>query len=426
MSTAQPAGALTGRWFQVRPGEWSPTVLAFCYFGLLLASYYTLRPVRDALVTSVIGAEEIRFGFLATFGVMLALVPVFGSLAARLPRRRLIPVVYVFFIASILVIRGLFGQHEGERWLAYFFFVWLSVFNLFVVSVFWSFMADIFDEEAARRLFGPIAAGGSVGAIVGPLITRTTVEAIGVADLMLVSAVLLGGALGCMLLLARRAPRDRVIAAEPMGGSPLEGLRLAVSRPFLRGVTGFMILGTLTGSLLYLFQVQLAAQVAEDTDQLAAFFASVDLAVNFVSILCQLLLTGRILARLGVGKTLAILPLLVLLGFAVLAAFPVLAVAIAMQILRRSVLFSITNPVSQMLFTVVGPRSKYKFKNFLDTAVYRAGDTTGSWVFAGLMGVAGLPAVAAFGAVAGIAFIMLSGWIGRRFEAISNSGDAPP
>ena len=403
----------------MEPGEWPALALSFAYFFALLACYYTLRPVRDALAAATVGASNLRYGFLATFLVMLALVPVFGAVASRLSRRRLVPVVYGFFILNIVALHWIFERYGDRAWLGFAFFVWLSVFNLFVVSVFWSFMADVFRRGQATRLFGPIAAGGSLGAIVGPLLTGSLVEAIGVAQLMWVSAGLLTLALLCVFGLLRIAPRPEVASDEPMGGGVLEGMQLAFRHPFLLAMTGFMVLGTMTGAMLYLEQAQVVRSLSEDPAVLAAFFARVDLAISVLAILIQVLLTSRLLAAFGFAPMLALLPVIVVAGFALLAVHPVLPLIVATQVLRRGTLFAITNPVSQMLFTAVGPHSKYKFKNFLDTAVYRLGDTTGSWLFAGILAAGGgLVGVSVIGAVAAVGFLLVSIWLGRRYREL--------
>ncbi|MDX1571075.1 MAG: MFS transporter [Xanthomonadales bacterium] len=406
---------LLRRGLQIRRGEWAAVALSFAYFFLLLASYYMLRPIRDALAAANIGAQDLRFAFLTIFLVMLVLTPVFGMLAARLTRRRLIPLIYLFFLANIVLFYWLFGAFSNTAALAYVFFVWLSVFNLFVVSVFWSFMADLYDSERAQRLFGPIAAGGSLGAILGPLLTRHLAESLGLPPLMLIAATLLGGALACMLALDRTWKGTGDGPSRPMGGGALEGAKLAFSNSFLRGMTLLMVLGTLSGSMLYLLQIDVVGKLREDPAQLTAFFAGVDLSINVLSVLIQLTLTGRVLAWLGFPATLALLPLIALLGFGLIAAHPSVWVIVGLQVARRTTLFAIANPVSQMLFTALGVHSKYKFKNFLDTVVYRAGDTLGSWLFAGLIAAGGIGLVAATGCLVAAAMVAVAIWIGRAY-----------
>lgn len=412
--------------FRVRREEWAALSASFGYFFLLLACYYTLRPLRDALGAGI-GATNLRWAFLATFGTMLIILPIFGWLASRLPRRRLLPVSYLFFLGCMGVFRVLFSQYEGTFWLGMVFFVWLSVFNVFVVSIFWSFMADIYSSDQAQRLFGPIAAGGSLGAIVGPILTGQLVTIVGVANLFVIAAVLLSGALLVALKLLRLAPDKSVMEARKMGGGALEGATLAAKEPYLRRMTAFMYLGTFTGSLLYLLQIQTVGQLDLPTDQTTALFAAVDRTVNVLTVILQILLTGRMVGWLGFGITLSLLPLIGLAGFTILTLSPILWLIIGLQVLRRSTLFAVTNPVSHMLFAAMGPKSKYKFKNFLETTVYRAGDSSGSWLFAGVIAAGGgLAAVAAIGAGASLIWARVSHDLGQRFVALRDGEKVLP
>lgn len=415
----QPEGRLAtmrSRLLAIEAGEWRSFIVSFCYFFVLLACYYTMRPLRDALAANVIGTENLKYPFAITFVLMLCLTPVFGWLAARVPRRRLIPIIYGFFFTTILVFASLFAKYGEAANVAIAFWVWLSVFNVFVVSVFWSFMADVYNSEQAKRLFPPIAAGGSLGAISGPFIGGQLVSATGIPSMLLIAAVLLAVAAAAAIYLTGLTQNSGIKKAKPMGGSVIEGASLAIRYPVLRGFTAFMVLGTLTGSILYFIQLQILRDLNLQTDKLAVILYNLDMTVSVVVLLIQLFVTQRIVRITGLTVTLLILPVLVVLGFSAIAVAPFIWLVLLTQILRRGTLFAITNPVVHTLFAPMGPHSKYKFKSFLETAVYRAGDTTGSWAFPPLLAAAGIAGAAVTGAVAGFVWIGVTLWLGRRYS----------
>lgn len=417
---------LPGRLIDLRSGEWLPLAGAFSYFFFVLASYYTVRPLRDALAVAG-GVSNMQYLFTATFVCMLFFVPLYGWITARLPRRIFLPLVYSFFMLNLLAIYWAFASFPDSVWLARGFFVWVSVFNLFVIPVFWSFMADIWTPSQARRLFGVIAAGGSLGAISGPALVSALVGQIGIGGLPLLSAGLLGIALAiqiALLVWSRRHPlppeataadpRDR---EQPMGGSVLAGAILPFRYRYLAAFCGFMFLATFSGALLYFLQAQVVSERFSDTTQIAGVFARLDLIANSLTIVIQILFTAGIVRWLGIGLALALLPVVVASGFGIIAVAPSLMLIAGVQAVRRAVAFGIGNPVAGMLFTVVGPQSKYKFKQFADTVVYRAGDSTAGWVFTGLMALgAGISGIALLGIGAGVVWCTLALWIGRRYQ----------
>ena len=415
---------------EVKQDELPAVGWSFLYFFFVLASYYTLRPIRDAMAVAG-GVSNMQYLFTATFLMMLLIVPLYGLLTSRVSRHRFLPAVSVFFILNIVLFYALFRLSPAGLWLPRVFYVWVSIFNLFIVSVFWSFMADLYHSSQARRLFGVIAAGGSAGAVTGPLLTRLLVELIEVHNMLLISALLLSLALVCQLKLIQwsiRNPRPgrENDPAQAMGGSALAGAKLVLSHPFLAAMAGFMILGAMTGSMLYFQQAQVISDRYSDPTEITAVFASVDLAINASTILIQLLLTARIINWLGIGMTLALLPIAAA-GFMVLSAAPLMALIVAVQVLRRSILFAITNPASNMLYTVVGPQSKYKFKHFADTVIYRAGDTIGAWIFTLMMALgAGLSGVAGLGVFLGLAWTALALWLGRSYYLMRKRGEQLP
>ena len=382
------SGGLLARAVLVEPGELPGLLGGFLYFFCLLCSYYMLRPVRDEMGIRG-GVGNLQWLFTATFVAMLAAVPLFAAVAARYPRRRLLPAVYLFFIACIGAFWLWLDTGRQLDWAARCFFVWLSVFNLFVVSVFWSFMADLFDDGQATRLFGTIAAGGSAGAIVGPGLTATLAQALGTASMLPIAAGVLALTLPCIAALdrwaqGRRDGRHRRGPEGALGGTLAEGVRAVAQSRYLLGICAFIWLYTGLATFLYFEQAHIIARTIPDSATRTSIFATIDLATNTLTIGAQLFVTARLVRGLGLGRALGLVPALVAIGFAVLAAAPALVVVAAFQVLRRAGNYALAKPGREMLFTVVSRMEKYKAKNFIDTVVYRGGDAVAGWLFAGL------------------------------------------
>jgi ATP:ADP antiporter, AAA family len=395
---------ILSRALKAEPHELPALAWSFAYFFLLLAAYYVLRPVRDALAVEA-GTDALRWLFTATFVAMLLLVPVFGWLCARLPRAKLLPVVYGFFAVNLIGF-CLFLN-------AIVFFVWLSVFNLFVVSVFWSFMSDIFDTAQAGRLYGAIAAGGSCGAIAGP-----TIAALGIFNttgLLFLSALLLCLTVPCILRLGRwsRAyPRRGDPPQEAaIGGSVLAGARAALSSPFLLGICAYLLGYTALSTALYFEQVRIVAEAVPDRAARTQLFASVDLVVNSLTLLLQIFAFSRLTAAVGITWMLAIMPLVSIAGFLWLGAVPTLAVLIAFGVTRRVGEFAISKPARESLYTVVPREERYKAKNFIDTVVYRGGDALSGWIFGAVA------AVSFIGAGVAVAWTLVAFRLGARMKS---------
>jgi AAA family ATP:ADP antiporter len=404
--------------------EYVAVAWSFLYFFCLLAAYYMLRSVRETMAI-VSGVENIPWLYTGTFTIMLLATPVFGWIASRFPRRTFVPWVYWFFIVNILAFFAAFtalGDQLDRVWVARTFFVWLSVFNLFVVSVFWSFMVDIYSTEQSRRLFGIISAGGSTGAFLGPLFTSAVVVPIGFENLLPISALLLGIAVWCVHRLRRwslaqpaadgsaQKPESR-----PLGGSALAGMKLVFTTPYLGAIaTGQMAVNVL-GVVIYVYMADLVSRNFPVVDEQTRVFALVDACSNALSFIGQLLIVKQAVQRLGMAGTLAIYPIVSLLGFALLAANPVFIVIAAFQVVRRGIGYGLTKPATDMLYSVVSREAKYKAKNFIETAVWRASDLAGVWTVRMLtgLGLAGvslacLPLAAAWG--------LLALWIGREYR----------
>ncbi len=416
-------GRVLARMVRIEPGEGAVLAWSFGYFFFLLASYYIIRPIRDALGLS--GSEDkLTWLYLGTLGGTLIANPILGALVSRFPRRVFLPIVYHVLTANLLVFYCLLMGLSGDRQLyaGRVFFVWASVYNLFAVSVFWGFMADVWRSDQGKRLFGFIGLGGTLGAIVGASVTAALARAIGPFQLLLVSAVLLQGAVTCIRKLARLSVgTDRAAAAvaeTPPGRGVWSGIRLVARSPYLLGVCGFLLLYSISSTLIYFEQARIVRAEFHDSATRAAFFARIDLLVNVVTAITQCFFTGRILALLGVGGALATLPTITLLGFAALAAFPGKVALVAFQVIRRSAEFAIVRPAREVLFTVVSREEKYTAKNLIDTFVYRGGDVAGALLDRGLamlaLGAGGI--AAAFIPIAAV-WVALARALGRRQKA---------
>jgi AAA family ATP:ADP antiporter len=394
--------ALLYRVLRMQPGEAPALAWSFAYFFLVLCSYYLLRPVRDT-VGVALGRDELQRLFVLTFIVMLALVPVFGWLSAKLPRARLLPIVYAFFALNLA---GFSLQLPPAV-----FFVWLSVFNLFVVSVFWSFMSDLFAPAQAARLYGTIAAGGSCGAIAGPLVAAES--PLGANGLLMLAAVLLLGAVICIAMLSRWA-RTHPRAGDPpaekaLGGSILAGMRAALSSPFLLAICGYLFCYTALSTALYFQQVTIVREALPDPQEQTRFFARVDLAVNSLTLAIQVLAFARLSALIGPIGLLVLMPIVSVAGFLWLGATPTLTALVVFGVTRRVGEFAISKPAREALFTVVPREQRYKAKNFIDTVIYRGGDTIAA------LWLASLPAF--FAAAIALVWTALGAFLGARMKS---------
>lgn len=388
----------------MRSSEIPALLWSFAYFFCLLAGYYVLRPLRDEMGIAG-GVRNLQWLFTATFIVMLAAVPLFGAVVARLPRQRFIPLVYHFFVINVALFWLLLTFDVSKVLVARVFFVWISVFNLFTVSVFWSFMADLFASEQGKRLFGFIAAGGSAGALLGPLLTVGLAAPLGPVNLLLIAALFLELAVYCARRLeavaalavtvaasadsaaatpARPAVSGAPVAAGSLGGGWIDGIVLLLRSPYLGGIALWVALLSLAGTFLYFQQASIVAAASDDPAVRVRIFAVIDLSIGILTILVQCLATGRLITRFGVGAAAAFLPGVFAAGFLALGVSPTLAVVIVFQALQRTANFAVSNPAREVLFTVVARVEKYKAKNVIDIVVFRGADAFNGWLFATL------------------------------------------
>ncbi len=403
------------RLVDLRAGEAGPLAAAFGMFFCLLCGYTLLRPLRDAMGL-VGGSGHLPWLFSATFAAMLALVPVFGRISARLPPRRFVPLVYRFFALNLLAFSALAWLDVRAVWVARVFFVWISVYNLFVLSVFWSVLADSFAPEQGRRLFGVVAAGGTAGTLVGPALAAALAPAIGAAGLTLLAAALLEGAVFAYARLVATQGGGEHPSRRAVGGGVWGGLRALAASPYLLAIAAYMLLHTTAATLIYFEQARIVGEAWADTGARTRFFALVDVAVSALTLALQVFVTGRLIGRIGVGGALTLLPLAALGAFAALALDPRPLVLGLAQVARRSVDYALSRPAREVLYTVVDREAKYKAKSAIDTLVYRGGDAASGWLAASLAGVGG-GAVAAGVAAPALGWAALSLWLGRRQAA---------
>ena len=380
-----------------------PLWWSLLYFFSLLSGYYVLRPVRDAMGASgdvlavfppwlvdwservgfALGDYTLQILFTGTFISMVLLQPVYGALVSRFPRRIFLPAVYLVFIACLLFFFWAFNHEVPGRGAA--FFIWIAVFNLFAVSVFWSFMADVFSNENAKKVYGYIGAGGTIGALLGPMITRLLVQRIGVGDLLLVSVAFLSLCLLCIMKLRPWAVRreqelGEASGEQAMGGSVWAGLRLVWKSPLLRALAMLMFFGVGVGTLLYNEQAAIARQFFTEDAARTAYYANIDLAVNTLTILVQVFLTRWLLRRHGVAPLLLLPAIAILIGFSLHTLSPLPILVAIVQIVTRAGEFSLAKPARETLYTRVDRESRYKAKAVIDTVIYRGGDLTFVWV----------------------------------------------
>ncbi|MBN9590482.1 MAG: hypothetical protein BGN85_09330 [Alphaproteobacteria bacterium 64-11] len=413
---------MLGKVADIEPREVGIVLTAFAYFFFLMVSYFILRPLRDTMGT-VYGVAHLQELFTGTFLLSLVAASVFAGLASRFRLSAFLPWIYGFIAITMLAFFVLFERAQNDRWVAAAFYIWLSTFNLLTISVFWSLLADIFSSPQAKRLFGFIAAGGTVGTIAAPAFISLFVTLTGTNVLLLISAA--GFTITAFLVRLLEAQKSRFAATDAtaqqttlqrrLGGSPFDGFTLLLRSPYLAMIALFLLLMTWVSTVIY-FQLGdlISHEFASRADRTRAY-ATIDLATNSAAVLIQLFGTGRFIRRFGVTAGLLANPVIMLLAFLAVAFSPVLLVLGSVQVLRRVSEYAVAKPSRDMLFTVVDQQAKYKAKNVIDTVVYRFGDLSSAWLSAAILpfGVAGL---AIFGAAIALVWFPIAVLLGRRFE----------
>ena len=419
--------AVLGRRLGIDPRETRAVLWSALLFYLLLNSYYILRPLREEMGLAG-GVDNLPRLFLVTLGAMALVAPLVGWMVRRFSREMFIPLALRFFAANLVLfylLLRLGGDRPGML-AGRVFYVWVSVFNLVVVSLFWAFMADGFGYDRSRRLFGLIAAGGTLGAIGGSGTTSLMVGIVGRPNLMLLSALLLELAVRCVGTLAREFrrldPTGHPGAPSRRDGGIWAGITRTLASPYLLGISSYIFLYSLTSTFLYFEQARIVAEHIAGREARASLFGLIDLLTNALTLVCQVLLTGRLLRRLGSGPVLAVLPVATIAGFLALGAWPTLSVLVAFQVLRRAGNYALAKPARETLFTVVDREERYKAKNFIDTFVYRGGDALGAGISGRLIPglAAAWPAVPAAAVWAVVAILL-----GRRQQRMAGRTPLP-
>jgi AAA family ATP:ADP antiporter len=410
-----------GRTFSIEPAEAKVVLTSFAYFFFLMASYFILRPLRDTMGT-VYGVAHLQELFTGTFVLSFIAAPIFAGFASRIRLATFLPWVYWFIAITMVVFYALFQRATNDHWVAAAFYIWLSTFNLITISVFWSLMADIFSSAQAKRLFGFIAAGGTLGTIMAPAFVTLFVKAVGTNNLLLISAA---GFAACALLvrllerekqqlLSSGAEAQKTTLNRPLGGNPFEGFALLFRSRYLLMIALFLLLMTWISTVIYF---QLGDLISKEFASRAArtqAYATIDLATNSIAILIQLFGTGRFVQRFGVTAGLLLNPVIMVFAFLAVAFSPVLLVLGGIQVVRRFSEYAIAKPSRDMLFTIVDQQAKYKAKNVIETVVYRFGDLTSAWMSAAILpfGVTGL---AIFGIVISIVWFPVAFLLGQQY-----------
>ncbi|HYW30824.1 MAG TPA: MFS transporter [Gemmatimonas sp.] len=400
-------------------GEGRSTLMAATYFFFALASYFILRAVRDAVGVAA-GTGQLPWLFLGTAVTTLAMNPVYATIVSRLPVRRFIPIVYRVFIGLLLLFAAIvrWGPPSIEPFVGPTFWILTSVYNLFITSVFWSFMADTFRPEQSKRLFGFISVGGTLGALAGSRLTGKFAEDLGTPMLMVLSVLFLE----CAVQAVRRFPpsfraetRERDASQRSVGGGSFAGITNVLKSPYMLGICVYMLMFTIGSTVLYFQQAEIVGARYSDREQRTAFLADLDFITQGLTLLAQLFITGRVIKWLGVGLTLAILPLVSTIGFASLGIWGSLGLFVVFQVARRAGEYAFGRPAREVLFTVVPPEDKYKAKNFIDLFVYRTGDQIGAWSYSGLQ-LAGLAvsSIALIAAPMSLVWLGVALWLGRQ------------
>ena len=393
----------------------------------LCFSYYILRAVRDEISSADRGNLQILWT--AVFFVMMLAVPAYSWLASRYSRGVFVPLVNRFFIVCLVIFWAclVYLPPEARPWIDRVFYVWSSVFALFVVTVFWGFMSDCFDNSQGKRLFSFIAVGSSLGGMAGSVVTAELAEIVPVFALLLLACIPLEIASWCARSLHRRFNTGSVHipgeAEKVIAGNAWSGMQAVFASRYLMGIATFIALMTFISTMLYFQQASLVADAFADRGERRAFYAQIDLLVSALTIIFQVYLTARIVKWLGVGLTLAIVPALMALGFVLLGLYPTLAVLVVVQVIYRAGRYGLTKPAREILWTVLGREAKYKSKPFLDAAVYRGGDLLSGWIYTGLVALGmSIGAIALTAApVAGL-WALLALKLGSRQESIANQG----
>ena len=403
-------------------------IVAFFLFFCVLGGYFAVRPVRETVGT-ILGRDRVANLYVATWIASLAIVPIYGAIVAKVRRSVFLPLIYGFVAVALAIVGGVLQNQPKSVAFGQFFYVFISVLSLFLVSVFWSFLVELFDSGQAKRLFPVIAAGGTAGALVGPLFTDLAARTIGSGGILYVGATLFALAVvlqATLIRLWKSGPepnqerdeahyqsRDRAL-----GGNPLAGVTLVLRSPYLLGIAAYVALLATANTFLYFEQLRLVATTFADTQTRTSVFARIDWIVQSLTILAQLFITGRIASRLGLVVLLTIIPVAIFFGFLALSIWNTFMLLAVVIVLRRSGEYAFVRPGREMLWTPMSKETKYKAKNFVDVPVYRGADAAVAQLQRAIEGAGfGVQTAALLGALAAVLWAVNGWWLGRRYDS---------
>lgn len=406
----------------VKEQEVRAVIFSFLFVVLLMSAYYILRPVRDAMASDWTDAE-VSWLWTMNFFISTAIVALYGIMVSKFRFRLLVPTMYGIFAVSFVIFYTLGSISEDRTLIDKAFYVWVSVFSLFNISIFWSFMSELFSKEQSGRLFGIIAVGASVGGLIGPSITAFFSVSLGIDKLMLIASMMLLIPIPIIFHLQSLKVKDlnnekldSATINQSIGGNPFAGFKMFFSNPYLLSIGLFIFLYTGISSFVYFELKNLLSDFSRP--ERSVIWAQMDLAVNILAISTGLFATGRIVTKFGMPATIAMVPVMICIGLLVLAISPLLGVVVMLQIIRRSGNYAVTRPAREMLFTLVDQETRFKAKPVIDIVAYRGGDMLMAWLFTGLTQGLGLGLAAVAGVGAGIAALwsLVGIYLGRWFE----------
>ena len=407
---------------KVKEKEVKAVIFSFLFVVVLMSAYYILRPVRDAMASDWSDAE-VSWLWTLNFFISTAIVALYGSMVSKFRFRLLVPAMYGIFAISFIIFYALGSVFEDRTLIDKSFYVWVSVFSLFHISVFWTFMSELFSKEQSGRLFGIIAVGASVGGLIGPSITAFFSVSLGADNLMLIASMMLLIPIPIIFYLQSLKSKelnnevlDIPDSNHSIGGNPLEGFKMFFSNPYLLSIGLFIFLYTGISSFVYFELKNLLSDFSRS--ERSVIWAQMDLAVNILAISTGLFATGRIVTKFGMPATIAMVPIMICIGLLVLAISPLLGVVMVLQIIRRAGNYAVTRPAREMLFTLVNQETRFKAKPVIDIVAYRGGDMLTAWLFTGLtqgLGL-GLASVAAVGAGIASLWALVGIYLGKWFD----------
>lgn len=412
------------RLFNAEPAEMPAVIGGFVLFFFVFASYFMLRPVRETFGI-VGGVNNLAWLWTGTFVAMLCVVPLYGWVSSRVPRRRLLPVLYTLCAVVLVAFAASLKFNPESVWIARAFYIWVAVMNLFIISIAWSLMSDLFERDRGHRLFGQIAAGASLGGLAGPLLSLNLIDRVGEPGLLLVSAGILLLALASVRFLLgwrdKMGPRTDLPPPERMTGSIWAGLTLILKSRYLMTISLFILLLVTATTFLYFEQARIVEENFPDRTAQTQVFATIDTVVQSLTILIQIFFTGQLAKRLGVTVLLVAVPVTMMFGFGLLALTATFPILVFVMVVRRVGDYALVAPGREMLFTPLDAEAKYKAKNAIDTAVFRGGDVLSGWIHTGIAALGGSPAVFLAGVIAAGAWAAVGLGIGRQHDRESEA-----